>query len=119
MIPQSNPRRTRPGQNPVHISSYNPNDKEDVASVKIYPVNKNIRPLVHRIYADGSGTAFPGDDRYAHTNVVREHGVVVGDERVAPIVGVKEGEGAVEDERVDSIMGGKDNEVISKKSDVV
>ncbi|AEO62406.1 uncharacterized protein THITE_112236 [Thermothielavioides terrestris NRRL 8126] len=49
------------GSSPVHKSHYNPNDPEEVISVRIEDENGNKR--THHIYSDGTGTGFVGDKR--------------------------------------------------------
>lgn len=49
------------GSSPVHKSSYNPNDPEEILSVRIE--DENGERKTHHIYKDGTGTAYVGDER--------------------------------------------------------
>ncbi|KEZ46698.1 hypothetical protein SAPIO_CDS0543 [Scedosporium apiospermum] len=55
------------GSSPVHQSSYNPDDKELILSVRITPADGS-RARTHHIYADGTGTIRKGDKREYSTS---------------------------------------------------
>ncbi|WPG98697.1 Hypothetical protein R9X50_00149100 [Acrodontium crateriforme] len=54
--------KTRGNDSPVHKSQTNPEDKEDVISVRIQPKDGS-RACTHHVYANGTGTMNIGDKR--------------------------------------------------------
>ena len=60
-------RHRNDGTDPVHQSSYNPNDKALIVSARIAPVDGG-KPRTHHIYADGTGTLKKGDKREYSTS---------------------------------------------------
>lgn len=47
----------------MHKSHYNRDDKEEVLSIRITPVDKTQRTFTHHVYSDGTGTFKKGDKR--------------------------------------------------------
>ena len=62
--------RTRGKESPVHKSGYNPQDKEDIISVRIQPKDGSAA-YTHHVYANGTGTFKKGDKREYSTTAGR------------------------------------------------
>ncbi|KAG6001483.1 hypothetical protein E4U21_004291 [Claviceps maximensis] len=62
--------KTRGNESPVHKSHLNPQDKDDIISVRIQP--KDGSPAyTHHVYANGTGTFKKGDKREHSTTAKR------------------------------------------------
>ncbi|KAK8232567.1 hypothetical protein HDK77DRAFT_40236 [Phyllosticta capitalensis] len=59
--------KTKGDLDPVHKSSYNPDDNEDVISLEIEPKDSTKKTMTHHCYADGTGTMRVGDKRQYST----------------------------------------------------
>ncbi|KAK7513783.1 hypothetical protein IWZ03DRAFT_241147 [Phyllosticta citriasiana] len=55
--------KTKGAESPVHKSHYNPNDREDILSVRMKPLDKTKGIFTHHVYSDGTGTFKKGDKR--------------------------------------------------------
>ncbi|KAK8166391.1 hypothetical protein IWX90DRAFT_211758 [Phyllosticta citrichinensis] len=63
--------KTKGTESPVHKSHYNPNDREDILSVKITPVDRTQGICTHHVYPNGTGTIKKGDRRECSTAAER------------------------------------------------